>query len=288
MKLLYVNEHLSCYNYSIGEKSLADIVYLKKGEVVNLCPDVHLIVFIIKGNSTFSYGSHSNVLAPQNSIVIHPANLNCEVVVNEDLTLVAIRMLTEMSFCDHFSLEMLMRDNDEKSREDDETYIHLLHMNDVIESYLKLLVKYLNDGLRCSYLLEMKIKELLYLLRAYYPKKELKAFFKPILNNDLAFAMRIHEIYRPNLTVKELAEMTNYSPSGFEKKFKKVFNTSANKWLQNKMAQSIYHDINCSTKTFSELAYEYHFSSPAHFNTFCKKQFNITPGGLRRRNQIED
>jgi AraC-like DNA-binding protein len=282
MKLLYVEEHLSCFNYSAGNKTLIDLVNVKYGEYVEFCPQVNIIVFILEGKFNFSYGSYLNVAGKAKDIFIHPAGLNCKVVAESDVTIMYMQMNTDLSFCDHFSFEMLLQENaDEK--EDSEPYLHMLEANARVEHFLNGLADYITDGLRCSYLMEMKIKEVLYLLRAYYTKEELKLFFKPILNNDLTFSMRVNNLYNSNISVQELSKSLNYSLSGFEKKFKRVFGTTANKWLQMKRAQSIYHDINCSTKTFSELAYEYNFSSPAHFNTFCRKQFNITPGNLRKR-----
>ena len=293
MGVLYEGEHVSCFNYSAGNKSLIDFVNIKKGDTVDICPKINRIIFVIEGDLNFSYGPYVNVHAKKGNIVIHPAYLNCRITGNTDITVLSMLMNTDLSFCDHFSFEKLMEDNVIMSEHQDEhedsevPYLHILKANATMELYLKCLVKYLNDGLRCSYLIEMKIKEALFLFRAYYFKEDLAAFFKPILNNDLMFAMKVHDVYDSSLNVQDMANLMNYSLSGFDKKFRKVFATSANKWLQNKKAQSIYHDINCGTKTFSELAYDYHFSSPAHFSAFCRKMFHASPGSIRKRGSVE-
>ena len=287
MKLLYANEHFSCFNYSSGENTLIKLLNLKKNETTDICPEGNCIIFVISGELTFSYGAHVNIFAKTMNAIVHPANLNCRITTNSETDLLIMQLNVNMSFCDHFSFEMLMQENLGKGHSGVKSLnIHIMEANKSVEHYLLGLVDCFTDGLRCTYLLEMKIKELLFLFRAYYSKDELRAFFSPILNNDLMFSLKVHSCYNNNssITVNQLAHLMNYSLSGFEKKFRKVFAMSAYQWIQNKMAQSIYHDINCGTKTFSELAYEYNFSSPAHFNTFCKRKFNASPGSIRKIN----
>jgi AraC-like DNA-binding protein len=81
-----------------------------------------------------------------------------------------------------------------------------------------------------------------------------------------------------------LAKKVNYSISGFEKRFKRVFDMSPYQWIQAQRAQAIYHEIHCSSKTFAELGYDFGFSSPSHFSNFCKQMFKETPGRLRKKN----
>jgi len=287
MKLLYANEHFSCYNYNVGDNSLITLLSLKKNETTDICTESNCIIFVINGELTFSYGAYVNVYAKTMNAIVHPANLNCKISANNETNLLIMQLNVNMSFCDHFSFEMLMQESLGKGHSGVKSLnIHIMEANKSVEHYLLGLVNCLADGLKCTYLLEMKIKEALFLFRAYYSKDELRAFFSPILNNDLMFSLKVHSFYNINkfITVNQLANLMNYSLSGFEKKFRKVFAMSAYQWIQNKMAQSIYHDINCGTKTFSELAYEYNFSSPAHFNTFCKRKFNASPGSIRKIN----
>jgi AraC-like DNA-binding protein len=59
---------------------------------------------------------------------------------------------------------------------------------------------------------------------------------------------------------------------------------SPSQWMQVQKSRVIYHEINCSDKTFAELGYEFGFSSPSHFNNFCKKMFKCAPGTIRKKN----
>jgi AraC-like DNA-binding protein len=40
--------------------------------------------------------------------------------------------------------------------------------------------------------------------------------------------------------------------------------------------------------TFGEIIKEYGFSSPAHFTTYCKKQFGQSPSKLRKQLMLEN
>ena len=271
--------HLGCFNYSKdGKRPLIELKNYEKGVVLQMVTEYNKIIIVFTGTLNFSFEQRFNQHVCDGSIIVLPVKHNYRIEVMEDTTFLIFRLNTEFSFCDHFSIEMLYR---EKGGKKDEA--HILNANHVVMGYLNHLTTLLNDGLYCGYLLEIKLKEFLYLLRYYYPVQELKAFFTPILSDDFKFSALVWKNYHPTLTVSDLADKTNYSLSGFEKRFKKVFQESPSQWLISQKARAIYHEINCSTKTFAELGYEFGFSSPAHFNNFCKKVFKETPGSIRKK-----
>jgi AraC-like DNA-binding protein len=151
--------------------------------------------------------------------------------------------------------------------------------------FVKTVINYITDELNCSYYYDLKIREFLFLMRAYYDKRQIFNFFRPIYNADFAFSSDIYKHLNDVRTVKEMAKKINYSLSGFEQKFKKVFDTSPYQCMQEQRAKKIYREITCTKRTFTEIAFEYDFSSPAHFNDFCKQYFQHTPGGLRKENK---
>jgi AraC-like DNA-binding protein len=279
MELLYPKEHTTCFNYNSGDESLMQVVRYEKGKIHELNFGINNIIFIIKGRGLFSLGMYTDKPIQEEQIVICPANQSCTLTVQEDMTLLLFCLNMNLSFCDHFSFEMLLNDKHKKISND----LYLLNFNEAVKAYVQILLHYLEDGLRCTYFLEIKMKEFLYILRAYYPKEELKTFFNPILNNDLEFSLLVFQHYQKAASVKDLAQVLNYSLSGFEKRFKRAFGISVYQWIQTQRAKNIYHEINCSNKTFTELGFAYGFSSPSHFNDFCKKVFNDTPGNLRKK-----
>ncbi|MDD3061777.1 MAG: helix-turn-helix transcriptional regulator [Massilibacteroides sp.] len=135
---------------------------------------------------------------------------------------------------------------------------------------------------------QLKTKELMYLMEKVYTLQERQNFFCPIFNNEYTFSDFVYNNYKKVRTVKELADLSCYSLSGFEKKFRKVFGIAPSKWLKKKLSMAIYNEIVRTNKPLKEISLDYGFSSPSHFNNFCKTTLFGTPGKLRRRIVIPD
>lgn len=277
MSLLYVEEHCTCFNYNSGKGALIKPKNLAKGEVWETVPSNNLFVCVLEGEMQFSLGKFTNRKISKGNIVLLVANSPFKGIAEKNTRLLIFKMRSETHICDRYSLEMLMKETNSK-----EPDLSFLEMNKVLNEYVRSLDKYILDGLRCFFFHEIKIKELFYILRGYYPKEELFAFFYPILSNDISFSDFIQKNYHKVKTVKELADLANYSLSGFVKRFKKVFGISAYQWINEQKATLIYREINEMTKTLKEISFEYGFSSPAHFNDFCKNHFGDTPGNIRK------
>jgi AraC-like DNA-binding protein len=274
--------HLTCFNYYKEEDGpLIEIKHLKSGVTGQLTPKINEIVILLKGVMNVSSRNVYNKQITAGAILFFPAKCNCKFEIKKEITFIVFKLnIIGFSFCDHFSIEKLYKEKiDQKAKIKD---IHVLQINNAIKTYVNLLTIYLKDQLYCGFLLEIKLREFLYILRYYYPVQELKAFFSPMLCEDFMFLTLVGKTYHSKITVSEMASKVHYSVSGFEKRFKKVFGMSPLEWMKLQRAQAIYHELNCSTKTFSELVYEFGFSSPSHFNNFCKKTFKNTPGSIRK------
>lgn len=276
VKLLYAAEHYSCYNYS-QQNSLLSLEKIQKDEVFDLDPSQNGIVFVLRGKVLSFIGMEKDRVINGGEMFVLPKHLKGKITAIEDSVVLLMRLDMNLFFCEHFSLEKLCRETDLKPKED----LFLLKINSVASFYFDQLERYIEAGLKCSYFFELKVKEFLYILRAFYTKEELKNFFLPILNLDTEFTLQVQRKVEDAKSVKELADSLNYSVSGFEKRFKKVFNMPASKWIELKKSRSIYHEINCSNKTIAEIAYDFHFS-PSQFNDYCKRIFKKTPKQLRK------
>lgn len=283
MHILYPQEHFNCFNYDNGENSAIKYVEKRKGESVNRTPVHHEILFIMEGALRYSYGKLTDQYIDEGHIMLFPSKNEYKVDIEEDSRVMIARIMGKMDFCDHFSIESLCV---EKENNKFKNKNHYLNINERMADYLELLKACTEDGLRCGYYFDLKQRELFYLFRSYYPKEELLSFFYPILNNDIHFSDLVYLNLDRAKTVNELAGFLNYSLSGFKKKFKNVFGISAYQWMNREKARKIYHEINCSRKTFTEIAFEYGFYSPSHFNNFCKKNFGTSPGNIRKGENV--
>lgn len=277
MELLYAQEHLSCYNYEKSERPTIEKRILDKGQQWNIFPINNKAIFILKGSLDFSFGEFTNRTITEGKMMLLPSGSEIVSCAKEESCVLVIRLHNTKQLCDCFSLDILLREETKGFKPD----LHFLDINERVESFISFLNTCMHDGLKCTYYFELKAKEFYFLLRAYYTKIDLLGFFYPLLSKDISFSDFIIRNHYKAKTVQELADLSHYSLSGFQKRFKKAFGVSAYHWMKDERSKSIYHQINSTDKSFKEISDEYGFSSPSHFNDFCKIHFGSTPGVIR-------
>jgi len=281
MKLYHANEHLECYQYS-SEKATLEFIHLEKKEELDFQSEYTTIFFVHSGAVDVTLKNVKNQRINKDELLLVPLHSPCSIRASEGAVILRIKLAFNLSFCTHLPFDLFLEEYEEFKNN---LEIGMLEPNQRVTDWANMLKCYVEDGLKCSFFYEIKIRELLYLVRVYYDKREVSEFFSPIFCNDLIFSGKVYDNIDKVKSIKELAKIINYSASGFEKRFKRVFNTSPYVWLLEQKSKKIYHEINSTKKTFSELAYEFGFSSPAHFSNFCKKYFGNTPGNLRKNNR---
>ena len=276
MKLLYVDEHLECYNYREEDKSDARLEYFKnKSEVIS---DLFVteIVFVLEGGISISYERFKNETVKAGNMLLIPTGTRFVAVTESETRLLIFRVRSSIQFCEGFGLEQLFA---EHYPEDDG--FHTLEFNVRVDAYLNSFIPLLEDGVMCCRYHEIKIEELFLLLRAYYPKEDLAMFFRPMLSAEAEFSNFVLKHYRNVNSVQEFAALAHYSQSGFEKHFRKVFGVSPAFWLRKKKAGNLYQDLINSDKSIKQLCSEYGFSSHANMCDFCNRHFQSTPSQIR-------
>ncbi|MDR2005353.1 MAG: AraC family transcriptional regulator [Prevotella sp.] len=175
----------------------------------------------------------------------------------------------------------MKNENNEPSINAREEIFHL-EVNEVMEKYLDMLHTCYRAGLRCRYYNEGKIRELMYILRSFYSREMLRDLFSPALSADTEFTRQFMEVYSRYGSLREIATVMNYTLSGFEKKFRKVFGCSPYNWILRQKAQEVLHQVKTSNLNLKVIADDFGFSSVAALNNFLKKRFGITPGQARK------
>ena len=280
MKLCHAEEHTSCFQYGADSPAI-EIVEMKGGEERDVSSDSNEIFFVIKGMFNISSKKTQNKKIKTGESVLIPSHSPCVITAAEEVHLLVIRLDFNISFCNQLPLESVLEVRGKAKKETD---IGTLDPNQRLLNFANTMRAYIEDGLKCSFFFDIKIREFLFLIRACYDKQVIYNFFRPVYNTDFVFTNNIYKNLDSVKTIKELAGKLDYSLSGFEKKFKRIFHSSPYHWMQEQRAKKIYHEIHCSKKTFTEIAFEHDFSSPAHFNVFCKIFFGKTPGELRKEN----
>jgi len=231
-----------------------------------------------------SYDTYQDKRVNQNEMILLPSNTNYRLDVLEDSYWMAIAFTLHLKLCESYSMTELYAYRKAKLAE-----FVALTANTQLTMYIDLLELYMKDGINCIHLYDMKKTEIFYILRAYYPKELLADFFYPILiKEDLYFKKFVISNCLSAKNVQALAKMANYSSSGFIKKFMRCFDEAPHRWISKYKADRILHDIKSEVKTFKEISVEYNFSSMPHFIAFCRQQYGITPGKLRKKSLSED
>jgi AraC-like DNA-binding protein len=277
MDVLYVEEHLSCYHYnSMADPTARYTEFLPQDEKQHVSAKNN-ICFVMKGTLAVSFGKILNKKVTAGDFFLLPAYTEILTKAKTTASIFSIDLPLHFSFCEHLSLDKLATEAG-KRKTDKKPFLKAnAHINAFLDSFFPSWQK----GMRCNFYLDLKIKEFFFILRSCIHKKELVAFLAPLLSNDMEFYRMVLEKYPTIKTAKELAEATNYSVPGFDKKFKRIFGMSAHKWMTKQLADNIYHEIKCTTKSFTHISSSFGFSSPAHFSSFCKSTFHSTPKTIR-------
>lgn len=280
MKILYPEEHHQCLFFH-KENAPIEIVNISKGETYEFVSQDNHMVFVMEGTLHFSSEVCPQKTVRQNHFTIHPADCNSVMEATTENVLVIMRLPANSKSC----LELTLEKNSFSFTEKRELFI--LKTNSHVNLFLDSIVAYMDSGLFCSFLFDIKIKEFFYILKAYYPIEDVKHLMEPVYNRDRFFSELVMLHYKKSKNVRDLASKLRYSQNEFEKHFKKNFKIAAKQWLHEERAKNIYEEINNSHKSLKAICHEYGFGSPSIFNDYCKRIFHHTPGAMRKKKNLQ-
>jgi len=161
---------------------------------------------------------------------------------------------------------------------------HVLEMNDPVRHIGESLKLYMERGSPDAVLIGLKALELFHTLRQSYPKDALIQLFSPICTKECSFALFVLSNHAKVKTAEELAELSTYSFSGFNKQFHKVFGVSPYKWMLQQKVDRVYKEIFYETsKPIKLIAEEYGFASLSNLGDFCRKHIGASPAAIRNK-----
>ena len=277
MSVFYIDEHLSCSSYisdyNIGFKNCQ----IKQGEfVVPANKEYHCLFFLINGSIKLFYGSNTYNLK-KDTIWFIPMSSDYKIVANTDSTIILNYFNKPVDLCEKTALESL------SVLLDQEPLNFTLRIYKPMKRFLSTMAFYMNEGVYCKHFHEIKQKEMFHLLRYFYTKREVAGLFAPIISKNIDFKNMVLANYLQANSIKELAQMCNYSLSSFNRIFKRNFQDNPYIWLQNQKVKYIVGKLSDKNIPLGQIIDEFHFSSPSHFTIFCKKHLNLTPSQFRKQ-----
>ncbi|MDR0743370.1 MAG: helix-turn-helix transcriptional regulator [Tannerella sp.] len=139
----------------------------------------------------------------------------------------------------------------------------------------------------CKHFNNLKHREFFILLRQFCSRKDLIAFLSPLICHSMSFRNKVLEKY-PKLEsgrVTEFANLVGMGRKNFDKRFREEFGTSPARWMQQETAKRLRLFLMKPGVTISDTMDKFHFNSPSHFNRFCRRYFNESPGVMIKEAQ---
>ena len=89
--------------------------------------------------------------------------------------------------------------------------------------------------------------------------------------------------YKYNIPLSSFAKLTGRSLSSFKRDFTKIFETTPERWLQQKRLEHAHYLISKKNLRPSEVYLEVGFENLSHFSFAFRKLFGLTPTGLTEK-----
>lgn len=270
MAIFYLDKHTYCCNYPHAVKEGFMQYRFKKGEVRREEVEKDCILFLLEGSFGLKYNGEHVALQAGDMLFVRRGSLCMAKFWEASRMIIAVFEKVKES-CGKSALKHLNRvkvGSAEPVR---------LRICGKLRKFLEMQLSYLEDGINCMWFHEIKLKELFWILKFYYPQEELAAFLRPVIGNNPDFRQRVLENYRKVGGVEEFAVQCGMSLSAFKKKFMEEFDESVAKWMRRRLNERIVHLLSEKHSSIKEIAMELNFSSPAHFSRYCKNNLGCSP-----------
>lgn len=279
MNIFTVPQFSSCLNYLPDFFNGFTYWELKEGETsIQANKENNHIIFVINGQLSITCDQFENIPVHKEEMIFLPNNSNCSYKVLSASQMIVFSFDRFRNQCDKYTFQKLAEKTEEMNY-----ILRAVSIRDLLKDYILLLIRYLQRGLNCPHLHEEKQQELFILLRACYTKQEILYFFHPLITHNIDFKQIVLEQYPKAKNVGELARLSGYNLSDFRNKFLVNFGEPAYQWMQKRKSSSIKFRLITENTDIATISDEFGFSSPAHFNKFCKKQFGVPPALLRKQ-----
>lgn len=284
MEILYLWEHQRCLYCDRSNRPQIETVTFKKGQRAEVFLHANQVVFFTEGTIRHVLGDCPAFENSEGQFIFLPFGGKLSLEAISDSSVMVFNLDKPVSLCEGYSLEKLYEQTMEGYPHKTRRYnapVGCLYVNEPISHFLESVSMGLRDGIRCRYFVGLKIKELFLMLRAYYPKEQLRDFLNPILSADTAFSESVRANLDKYHTVKQLAASLNITPRAFTAKFKQIFGTTPYSWIKQEKVETVRQQLLAGSKSFKRIAAENGFNTVQQFTNFCKKELGANPSQLR-------
>jgi AraC family transcriptional regulator, exoenzyme S synthesis regulatory protein ExsA len=166
---------------------------------------------------------------------------------------------------------------------ENKSFIHNVAPNDVIKKFIESLYFYFdNPELVSDELLKLKIKELILLLVQTKNAKSIISLFSDLFTpRNLSLKEVINNHLFSDLSIDDLARLSNLSVSTFNRTFQTLFNDTPANYIKIKRLERAKELLAISSLTAREIAFQTCFNDAAHFSRSFKVAYHCSPSAYR-------
>ena len=125
---------------------------------------------------------------------------------------------------------------------------------------------------------EMLIRNIIEQLVILIIRNTKKNITKPSSNSTIVKALiYIHDNFKENIAIKDVADVCHYTPNHFSFCFKKEMGVTFQNYLYNLRLEYAYNMIKYGKKSCSEACFESGFNSVEYFSSSFKKKYGHSP-----------
>lgn len=159
----------------------------------------------------------------------------------------------------------------------------LVKSNELIKNYINsLLVYFEQQNLVNEELLILKLKELITLLLAFDKDSKVKEImFNLYKERTFKFQEVIKAHIFSDISIENLAQLTNRSLSSFKREFKTIYNNTPSNYIIDQRIEKVANLLLQSQETISNIAYDCEFKTLAHMSRVFKKKYGVSPSDYR-------
>ena len=195
---------------------------------------------------------------------------------------VITRLLPELlkNILDHDNQKELSRcvmGNEER------TTSEMVPLDSMLEKYLESLFLYFDHPhLVSDELVFLKIKELCLLLIKIPQQNNIKRLLFSLFEPEKFNLLEIVDAnYLEDLSIQELASLSNMSVTTYQRKFKLLFKESPSTHIRIKRLNRSKVELENTEKTIADIAFQCGYSDPNYFSKSFIKQFGLSPSEYR-------
>lgn len=158
-----------------------------------------------------------------------------------------------------------------------------LQLNELVNRFFDSMIYYFDHPhLVQDEILKIKLREAIFIMLQTENATKIKQILQNLFSGDIhSFQQIVESHIFSDLTISELAHLSNRSLSSFKRQFKKIFKTTPVVYFQTKRLEKAKHLLQYSDLSISAIAFECAFKTPSHFAKKFKDYYKISPSDMK-------